>query len=94
MTTQIRNLSREILEILALDDRRLKTRLIKASSEIIELVALIDDKQGSISKASKKLKNLMPRRNFAREIPTLKNNLIDEISQSLFLLLIEIEKST
>ena len=93
MTTQIRKLSREILEILALGDRRLKTRLINASSEIIDLVALIDAEQGSISNASKELKNLLPRRNFAREIPTLKNKLIDEISQSLFLLLIEIEKS-
>jgi len=56
LTTKIRSLSREILIILTLGDRRLKTRLINTSIEIIELPALIDDKQGSISLASKELK--------------------------------------
>ena len=94
MNTQIRNLSREILEILALDERRLKTRLINASTEIGQLLeAINDDQPDSIVGLSSELKMLIPRRNFAREIPTLKNQLIDDISRNLFLLLMEIEKA-
>ncbi len=94
MNTQIRKLNREILEILVLGDRRLKTRLTNASSEIIELVELIDEEQGSISIASKELSNLLPRRNFAREIPTMDKSLVNQITEKLFEILIAIEKLT
>jgi hypothetical protein len=92
MDTKIKKYALEVLKILATEDRNLKTRLGYASTEIQDLLKLLEKEDaGSYSLYVQSLRSKLPERNITENIQYLSTSQAVDIANDLVSLILKIQ---